>query len=367
MPLPSQMRAIVLTGHGGLDRLVYRTDVPVPRPSSLEVLIEVAACGINNTDINTRTGWYSGKVKTALTKEIGLKGAPPMIADTSGRFPRIQGADSVGRIVGVGSAIDATRVGDRVIVDPNIRDMALPKNAQNISYIGTERDGGFAEYLAVPAQNAIKIDSTLDDASLASFACSYSTAEEMLSRVDLRSGETILITGASGGVGSANIQLSKLRGAKVIAVASAHKEYSVRALGADMFISRENPDLYKAVVQLVGKNAIDVVADVTGGPALSAMLRTIRRAGRYVSAGAIAGAITEIDLRQLIYKDLAMYGVTNPSVETFASLVRYIEKGMIRPLVSKTFELKELAEAQKAFIEKSHTGKIVVVVKEPAR
>jgi NADPH:quinone reductase-like Zn-dependent oxidoreductase len=363
MNLPKQMRAIVLTGHGGLDRLEYRTDVPVPRPSSGEVLVQVSACGMNNTDINTRTGWYSGKVRSALTKEIGLKGAPAMLSEGIGRFPRIQGADAVGKIVDSGDPAEAMRVGERVIIDPNIRDLTLPKRAQNISYVGTERDGGFAEYVVVPSQNAIKIDSALDDASLASFPCSYSTAEEMLSRVELRAGETILVTGASGGVGSANIQLSKMRGARVIAIASADKEESILALGADKFVPRETPDLYKAVIQLVGKNAVDVVADVTGGPALSGMLRTIRPAGRYVSAGAIAGAVTEIDLRQLIYKDLAMYGVTNPSVETFANLVRYIEKCLIKPLVSKTFDLKELAEAQRQFLEKSHTGKFVILVK----
>lgn len=356
------MRGVILMGHGGLDQLVYRTDLPVPRPKSDEVLVKVAACGINNTDINTRTGWYSSKVRSALTKEIGLNGAPAMTGQASARFPRIQGADAVGRIVDTGRAVASTRIGERVIVDPNIRDRTRPKHAQNISYLGTERDGGFAEYVAVPAQNAIRIETDLDDPSLASFACSYSTAEEMLSRAGLRERETILITGASGGVGSANIQLAKLRGARVIAIASAEKEKSIRAIGADLFIAREHQDLYQAVVQLIGKNAVDVVADVAGGPALSAMLRTIKPAGRYVTAGAIAGAITEIDLRQLIYKDLSMHGVTNPTVETFGNLVRYIENGRIRPIVSKTFELKELQRAQEFFLEKSHTGKIVVVI-----
>src|SRR5262249_45009652 len=151
-------------------------------------------------------------------------GASEMASVTSHRFPIIQGADAVGRIAEVGASVEQSRIGERVMIDPNIRDTKLPKTAQGVSYFGTERNGGFAEYAAVPSVNAIRVSSDLDDVSLASFPCSYSTAEEMLVRARLQSGETVLVTGASGGVGSANIQLAKMRGARVIAVASAERE-----------------------------------------------------------------------------------------------------------------------------------------------
>jgi NADPH:quinone reductase-like Zn-dependent oxidoreductase len=359
------MNAVVLTGHGGLDRLEFRSDVSVPTPMADEVLVEIAACGINNTDINTRTGWYAGRVQSGLTKDIGLYGVPAMIGtDPGGRFPRIQGADAVGYIAAVGTAVSTSRIDDRVIVDPCIRDERLPKTAQGVCYFGTERDGGFAQYATVPSKNAWTVKSDLDDVSLASFACSYSTAEEMLVRARLASGETIVTTGASGGVGSATIQLAKLRGARVVAIGSGEKEESLRALGADVFVPRQVPDLYRAIIDVVGKNSIDVVADVTGGPATASLLRTLKRAGRFVTAGAIGGPTAEIDLRQIIYKDLEIHGVTNPQSETFKRIVDYIERGQLKPLVSQVFKLDELAAAQQLFIEKTHVGKFVVRIRD---
>jgi NADPH:quinone reductase-like Zn-dependent oxidoreductase len=357
------MEAVVLTGHGGLDKLQYRTDFPVPDPGPDEVLIEVSTCGVNNTDINTRTGWYAGRVKTGLTKEIGLSGAPEMIGAASTRFPRIQGADAVGRIVAVGLEVAASRVGERVLVDPCVRDRSLPKTAQGICYFGTERDGGFAQYATIPSENACAIKSDLDDVSLASFACSYSTAEEMLVRARLAPHETVVITGASGGVGSAAIQLAKLRGACVIAVASAEKQESVRAVGADLFISRQAPELSRAVANLVGKDAVQVVADVAGGTGFGSLLRILARSGRLTTAGAISGPIAEIDLRHIIYKDLEIHGITNPQAETFGRVVTYIERGRLKPLVSRVFDLKHLAKAQRAFLDKNHVGKFVIRVR----
>lgn len=364
---PAMMHAMILTGHGGVDRLVYG-EVPVPRVNPNEVLIKVAACGVNNTDLNTRTGWYSPDVKSALTPEIGVQGisADARELGTWDRnqmeFPRIQGADAVGVIVSVGPDVDPGRIGERVIIDPCIRNSALPAFAQGIVYFGSECDGGYAEYAKVASENAWAINSRLTDTELATFACSYSTGEEMMVRIDLQAGETILVTGASGGVGSANIQLAKRRGAKVIAVAGKSKEAAVRQLGADEFICREAPDLAHQVESLVGRRGIDAVADVTGGPALTQMLRSLRRAGRYVTAGAIAGPCPEIDLRDVIYKDLQIFGVGNPQRSTFASLVGYIEREEIRPLVSKTFPLQSLRQAHSEFVTKAHVGKIVITI-----
>ena len=365
--LPSHMRAIVTTGHGGLDRLVYREDVPVPVAGPGQVLIEVGACGLNNTDLNTRTGWYASTVKSGMTEEIGTRGvASETLAAWSGapvKFPIIQGADAVGRIVAVGPGASHLRIGERVMVDPCVRDPKRPARARSTAYIGSEIGGGYAEYAAVPASNAFRVVSSLSDAELATFACSYSTAEEMLTRVRLEASETILVTGASGGVGSAHLQLAKLRGARIIAVAGAAKEARIRALGADHVIPRERRDLAAAVRELVGSEGVDVVADVVGGEQFIDMLRVLRRGGRYVSAGAIAGPVPSIDLRDLIYKDLEMHGVANPEEETFRRLVRLIEAGDIKPLLERTYPLERLREAQADFMKKAHVGNLVIAIR----
>jgi NADPH:quinone reductase-like Zn-dependent oxidoreductase len=248
-----------------------------------------------------------------------------------------------------------------VLVDPVIRNPDLPTHAQLDSYIGSERDGGFAQYVAVPAGNAHRIVTTLTDAELATFPCSYDTAEEMLVRADLRSGETIVVTGAAGGVGTALIQLARVRGARVIAVASAAKEDRIRALGADHFIARESAEQLAEVEAICGPRGVDVVGDVVGGERFADLLKMLRRAGRYTTAGAIAGPVQTIDLRDLIYKDLAMYGITCPQASTFARVVTLIEGGHIKPLLDQTFPLERLADAQDTLVRRSHVGKLVVI------
>lgn len=359
------MRAMVLVGHGGLDTLVFRDDVAVPRPALGEVLVQVTACGLNNTDLNTRTGWYAPTVREGMTDTIARLGVGSEQVRTWGgtpmQFPRIQGADGVGHIVAVGEDVTTARIGSRVIVDPCVRDATLPRRAQGTVYIGSERDGGYAEYMTAPSTNAHMVTCGLTDAELATFACSYSTAEEMLVRAGLTSGETILITGASGGVGTALVQLAKIRGARVIAIASSEKADDVRALGAADVIPRSRPDLVAAVREISTSGGIDVVADIVGGSLFPELIRVLRRAGRYVSAGAIAGPIGELDLRELVYRDLEMHGVANPEGATFARLVRLIESGTIAPILARTFPLERLREAQEEFIAKRHVGKIVVI------
>ncbi|MGD9742213.1 MAG: alcohol dehydrogenase family protein [Dongiaceae bacterium] len=371
MPIPTKMRAMLLTGHGGLDKLVYREDVPVPVPAPKpgEVLIEIAACGVNNTDLNTRTAWYAPQVRSGLTPEVGIKGIDSNDGGQAAwnrnplKFPRIQGADGVGRIVAVGESVPTSRIGERVITDPCMRDPNRPPRARGTFYIGSEVDGGYAEYAAIVTDNAVKVECGLSDTELATFACSYSTAEEMLARTRLERGETVLVTGASGGVGTATLQLAKRRGARVIAVAGREKERRLRELGADLFVPRERADLAAAVTELVGEQKVDVVIDVVGGPTFTDMLRVLRRAGRYASAGAIAGPYGEIDLRDLVYKDLEMHGVANPEAETIRRLVGYIERGEVKPLVDRTYPLSQLREAHAEFVQKRHIGKIVITVR----
>jgi len=223
-------------------------------------------------------------------------------------------------------------------------------------YLGSECDGGFAQFVAVPADYAWKIESPLSDAELASFPCSYSTAENLLTRSRLCDGETVLVTGASGGVGSAAVQLARRRGARVLAVAGAAKADSVRALGADAVIPRGDD-----LTQAVGRNRVDVVVDLVAGAQWPQLLEVLRPGGRYAASGAIAGPIVELDVRTLYLKDLSLFGCTVLDSQVFGHLVRYIEQGEIKPVIAATFPLSEIVRAQEAFLSKQHTGKIVLV------
>ncbi len=365
-PLPERMRAMVLTGHGGLDRLAYRDDVPVPAPAAGEVLIRVGACGMNNTDINTRTAWYSRSVTeaTASGGAGGFEAAREGDSTWGGaglHFPRIQGADVAGRIAALGAGVPEARLGERVLVDPWLRDPVNPEDRTKAGYLGSERDGGFAEFTTVPSVNAVAIESELSDAELATFPCSSSTAEHMLAKARLEAGETLLVTGASGGVGSALVQLGKRRGAFVIAVAGAAKIAAVRALGADVAIAREAPDLATALRAASPGGEVDVAADIVGGPGFSGLLDLLARGGRYVTSGAIAGPLVELDLRILYLKDLELLGATVMPRGIFEDLVGYIARGEIAPLLARTFPLEALREAQTAFLEKKHVGNFVIL------
>ncbi|TDD87056.1 alcohol dehydrogenase [Saccharopolyspora karakumensis] len=363
--VPPTMRAVLLTGHGGLDSLVTSDEAPTPTPQTGEVLVRVGACGLNNTEINTRTGWYDSMVESSLSEELGVHGRDDGAASSwnkaSVEFPRIQGSAVVGRIASVGRGADPGRIGERVLVDPSIRDEDLPVRAQIAEYLGSERDGGFAEYVAVPSNNAHVVDSPLSDAELATFPCSYDTAEEMLDRAELAKGETVAITGAAGGVGTALIQLALARGAHIIAIAGASKEARLRELGAHDFVARDSGAVREEVEKLVGERGVDVVADVVGGAMFGTVLKLLRRGGRYATAGAIGGPTTKIDLRDLIYKDLEMYGITNPTALTFTRLVEIIQTGRVKPLLQEVFPLSELRAAQAQMLKRAHVGKYVVV------
>ena len=357
--IPNTMHAALLTGHGGIEMLSYRTDVAVPQPKDGEVLIRVAAAGVNNTDINTRIGWYS-KTVTDDTNKGGATGFDKVDDEdaswsgTALTFPRIQGADVCGHIVAVGKGVNAGRIGERVIVRNMLRTY-VDYRPYECWTIGSECDGGFAQFCVAPSGETHAVDCDWDDIELAAIPCAYSTAENMLHRVNLGA-EKVLVTGASGGVGSAAVQLAKRRGAHIIALSSASKSEAVRALGADRVLDRD-ADL----VAELGEGCIDVVIDLVAGAQWPSLLDVLRRGGRYATAGAIAGPICEIDVRTLYLKDLTLFGCTFQEDEVFSNLVSYIEAGEIRPVVAKTYPLCDIAKAQEEFMAKSHMGQLVLI------
>ncbi len=356
--IPEVMSAVLLTGHGGFDTLNYRTDVPVPAPGKGDVLIRVGAAGMNNTDINTRIGWYSKSI-TGDTNAGAADGIATVDEDDAGwagtpiSFPRIQGADCCGEVVAVGEGVDENRIGERVIVRSMMR--TPDDEAFKCWTLGSECDGAFAQYVKAPAKESHAVRCNWNDVELASIPCAYSTAENMLHRSGLSAGERVLITGASGGVGSAAVQLAKRRGAEVLAVAGADKAEAVADLGADRVISR-GEDLKSAVAT----ESLDLVVDLVAGPQWPNMLDGLRRGGRYAVSGAIAGPIVALDVRTLYLKDLTFFGCTFQEDVVFENLVRYIENNEIKPVVAGTYPLERIIEAQQAFLGKSFVGKLVL-------
>ena len=359
MPIPEKMAAVLLTGHGGLDKLEYRTDVPVPKPGPEEVLIQVEAAGVNNTDINTRLGWYSKSVSADTNTTASGKAEQSDREDASWSgipltFPRIQGGDVYGKIVETGEKVAKSRIGEEVIVRNLMRHYVDRRPFECWTY-GSECDGGFAQFAVAPSSESYTVDSSLSAAELGAISIAFSTAEGMLHRAGVGA-ERVVITGASGGVGLAAVQLAKLRGAEVIGVCSSEKAAAVRDAGADQVLDR-GVDL----VQALGARSVDVAIDVVGGGGANALLTLLRRGGRYAIAGAIGGPLAEIDLRTVYLNDLSLFGCTFQEDEVFENIVRYVNEGAIRPLVSKTYPLSDIHQAQEDFIAKRYAGKLVLI------
>jgi NADPH:quinone reductase-like Zn-dependent oxidoreductase len=340
--IPAKMSAVLLTGHGGFEKLEYREDVPVPQPQAAEVLIKVAASSINNTDINTRIGWYGDNADNA---EGGWAGA---IA-----FPRIQGADICGHVVAVGEGVSPTRIGERVVVQGCL---VSRRSGDTSPWIGSEQDGGFAQFACAPNDDTHTVNSQLGDAELAALPCAYGTAANLLEKAALQPGETVLVTGASGNVGLAAVQLAKLADATVAAIAAKDKHTALAALGADHLIDRA-----QSPVAAFGKDRFDVVLDLVGGPGWPDLLEALRPGGRYAVAGAIAGPHVSLDLRKLYLKDLTLLGCTTQSRETFLAMLGHASAGRLKPPVAARYALRDMVEAQKAFLSKQHVGKLVIV------
>ena len=233
----------------------------------------------------------------------------------------------------------------------------VPKNKNNFSAwtVGSECNGGFAQYASIRSSEAFLINSNWTDADIASIPCAYSTAEGLLHRSQVKE-EKVFITGASGGVGSAAIQLAKLRGATIIAQCSSEKKDEVKKIGADKVVFRESN-----LIEEIGKNSVDVVIDLVAGSNWKQLLDILKPGGRYATSGAIAGPIVELDVRTLYLKDLTLYGCTHQPKEVFTNLIGYIERNEIRPLVAKTYHLKDIKKAQEDFLVKKHIGKLVLI------
>jgi NADPH:quinone reductase-like Zn-dependent oxidoreductase len=335
------MTAAVTTGHGGPEMTEVRTDWPVPAPEANQVLVRVTAAALNNTDIWSRSGAYGTTENPEAV--AGWKGVPL-------QFPLIQGIDIAGVVDEIGPGVDPGWLGQRVLVDPVVQ----YRNNFPVAITGSEIDGGFAQYhLTSEAQLHSVNESPLTDAELSCLPTAYGTALGMINRAGCKSEERVVVTGSSGGVGSAAIQLLLARQCHVIARTSADKLDTVRASGvAEVSVRNHDP------ISAIGE--VDAVVDVVGGDEFGGLLDRLRDGGRMVTAGAIAGAVVPFDIRRLYLRQRTLIGSTMHSPDDFTELAATARAGALRPIVGGTYPLSDIEEAQARFSSKDFVGKLVL-------
>lgn len=347
------MKALVTEGTGGPEKLVWK-EVPLPRPRKGEVLIKVLAAAVNNTDINTRLGWYSSSVEESTEGLSGEKKKKEVKDGGWGRptpFPMIQGTDCCGQLV---DPQDPERVlSDQPVL---VRPCMISQTERGYTpWFGSDRDGSFAEYTTVPESEVFEVRSDWTPGELASVPCAWGTAENLIRHGKVTGKDRVLVTGASGGVGSAALQLLKLRGAEVFALSGRKKAEKTAALGARV-IPRE-----ESVFDHLKEESLSCIIDLVGGKTFPDLLKLLDRGGRYVTSGAIGGPVVSLDLRTLYLKDLVLTGCTRWDPAVFSSLIGYIEAGRVKPMVYQSFPLEKTAAAQEEFLKKEHFGKILLI------
>ena len=324
------MKAAVIEAQGGIENIVYR-DWDDPEPGPDDVIVRVRACGLNHLDIFVRRG---------------MPGFPvPM--------PFISGGDIAGTIDSLGENVDGWKVGDRVTLNPQT----------DAGMIGEELIGGLAELVCAPAINLVALPDHVSHETAAAIPINYGTAHRMLfTRGRLTGGETMLVLGASGGVGVACVQFGKMAGARVIAAAgSAEKCERLIDLGADDAINYSEEDFSRAAWTLSGKKGCDVVVNFTGGETWAPSFRATRRGGRVLTCGATAGHDPQTDLRFLWVRELDVLGSNSYSQHDVAHSVACTAEGRLAPVVSHTLPLRDLGHAHELMENRDFFGKIVLI------
>ncbi|SDO03786.1 zinc-binding dehydrogenase [Halobacillus sp. SY10] len=343
------MKAVQVTGYGDVDQLKL-VDIPTPEPKENEVLVQVKACAINNTEIWMREGAYGQGGKSGWRPE-GVQ------------FPRTPGSDITGKVVQVGEQVDETMMGKDVVLFPFTSSGPDGQEhiSEDMSFIGSEYDGGYAEYVVWPAE--LCFDMPLEDYTESCvFSVSGMTAWHMVEQVQPKPGETVMVTGANGGVGSLNVQIaSKVFGADVIAlVGDLSMEERMKELGATHVLSYKSENLEEEILEANG-GPIDTVLDVVGDALFSTALTVLKKGGKFCTSGSSGGQKTELDFRTLYLKHITMYGSVLGTREEFKRMLKAISEQKIQPVIDRTFPLEEAKEAQQYFKESGKKGKIVLL------
>jgi NADPH:quinone reductase-like Zn-dependent oxidoreductase len=339
---PEVMTAAVTTAHGGPEVIEIRHDWPRPEPGPGQALVRVAAAAVNNTDLWSRRGAYGTSEDPDAV--AGWRGVPL-------DFPLIQGGDVAGTVVAVGDPPDAAWVGRRVIVDP----AAEYTDDRPTAVIGSEVDGGFAGFHVSAVERLYDVtESPLSDAQLACLPIAYATALGMVQGAGCTAGERVLVTGASGGVGLAAVQIAAARGCHVIGYTSAGKAEAVREAGADETLLRDRDSLGDI-------DEVDAVLDVVGGPEFGSVFDRLRDGGRLATVGAIAGPVVDFDLRRLYLRHRRLIGSTMHTPQLFAGVAELARTGAVMPRVAATYDLSDIVAAQERFERKDFVGKLVLI------
>lgn len=342
------MKAVTFHEFGGPEKLRYE-DTAEPKIAENEALIRVRACALNHLDIWARTGTRSDRI--------------PM--------PHISGSDISGEVASVGSLVKDHKFGDRVLLAPGISDETCAYCAsgwdslcENYKIIGYETQGGYAEYVSVPAHNLLPIPNDLSFEEAASVPLVFLTAWHMLTtRAHLLPGETVLVWGAGSGVGSAAIQVARVLGAKVIATAGTDQKLEKASkLGADWTINHHTQDVPAEVKRITNGKKANVVFDHVGQATWDKSMRSMAPAGRLVNCGVTSGGKTDIDIRYIFVRQFSLMGSYMGGRGELLKVLTFFEDGRLSPVVDSIFPLKDAGAAQTRMEKSEHFGKIVLKV-----
>ena len=348
------MKATLFHQHGGPDVLEY-ADFPTPEPKPGEALVRVRAAALNRMDVMVRNGWPGLKLD----------------------LPHINGADGAGEIVSINPPLqmysfgEGLGVGSRVVINANFGcghcDYCLSgwdNMCREWHLLGETVHGTYAEYICLPVRQLYKLPDDFDFHKAAAAALVYQTAwHSLITRGQLKAGETILIVGAGGGVNTASIQVAKFAGAKVIVVGSnTDKLAQAESLDADILVDRsKNEEWSKAVFTATNKRGVDVVVDNVGTTFMQS-LRCLKKGGRLLTVGNSGAPRFEIDNRFIFAKHLSIIGSTMSHLKDFSTVMDLVVAGKLQPVLDKTFPLKDAAIAQERLWKGEHFGKVTLQV-----
>jgi len=339
------MKAIRIHEHGGLEQLKYE-DAPVPEIGRNDVLINVKACSLNYLDIWVR------------------RGIPGIT------LPHISGCDVAGVIEKLGEDVRGYEIGDRVVINPGVSCGSCEycrrgedSLCDTFHIIGEHIDGGFAEYAKAPARNLMRIPDEFTFENAAAVPLVFLTAwRTMITRAGVKPGHDVLILGASGGVGSACVQIAKLTGARVFATASSNEKLEkLEALGADVLINYSETDFGKEIWNVTNKRGVDVVVDSIGEATWQQSMRSLAKDGKIVTFGATSGPKPQIDIRLLFWRQLQIIGTTMGTRAEFEQVMNLVWAGKLKPVVDQTFPLQDVPKAQEMMENRGVFGKYIVV------
>ena len=337
------MKAVVFHAQGGIDKLCYE-DAPDPTISASEILVKVFACAVNHLDIRARRD-------------------RPEVRP----FPHILGSDIAGQVAEVGAEVRNVAVGDSVVLSPCIpcgQCVDCLNSDHNLCdsqiLLGFQTNGGYAEYVKAPAENATPISSQLSYYEAAAMPMAYLTAWHMLvTRAEVCPGDDVLILSAGSGVGSAGLQIAKLCGARVFATASADEKLErARQLGANFTINYTDADFSEVVRDETEGRGVDVVFEHVGAATWDQSIACLAKNGRLVSCGVTSGNVGEIDIRKMYQKQLTLMGSALGTISELRTIIRLAEQGKLCPTIDRVLPLRQAAEAHRIIEARENFGKI---------